>query len=130
MITLDDLSLNRSLHEREAWCVDNLEFNKDKIIVSGWAFPKNGDWRSVEFFLNDQVVDFQYNLYRDDLTDVFPFCSSANQTGFSITIDKNDIRHSAVLSACLEIPTILLQNTRIIIFRLIKSFTATYQMKN
>ena len=91
MITLDDLSLNRSLHEREAWCVDNLEFNKDKIIVSGWAFPKNGDWRSVEFFLNDQVVDFEYNLDRNDLTDVFPFCSSANQTGFSITIDKNDI---------------------------------------
>lgn len=91
MITVDDLSLNRALHEREAWCVDNLEFNKDKIKISGWAFPKNGDWRSVNFFLNDQAVDFEYGLDRDDLTEVFPFCSSANQTGFSITVDRNDI---------------------------------------
>lgn len=77
--------------EREAWCVDRLEINENEICLSGWAFPKEGIWDSVNFFINGKPVDFEYRLERKDLLQVFPFWSGSGEIGFKIVLSKSQL---------------------------------------
>ena len=74
----------------QPWCVDRLEIDDSQVVLSGWAVPCDGVWESVEFFVNDQAVEFSYKLDRSDLLQVFPFWEGSGQIGFRISIERNE----------------------------------------
>ena len=75
----------------QPWCADRLEIDDSKVVLSGWAVPCDGIWESVEFFVNDQPVEFSYKLDRSDLLQVFPFWEGSGQIGFRISIETKDL---------------------------------------
>lgn len=75
----------------QPWCVDRLEIDDSKVVLSGWAVPCDGIWESVEFFVNDQPVEFSYKLDRSDLLQVFPFWEGSGQIGFRISIETKEL---------------------------------------
>jgi SAM-dependent methyltransferase len=70
------------------WCLDHLEINHSELILSGWVVPKNGDWNSVEFFINDKPYEFEYRMKRSDLLNVFPFWQGVAEIGFQIKLKR------------------------------------------
>lgn len=73
------------------WCLDHIEIGDSEIILSGWVVPPNGDWDSIEFFINDKPCEVDLRVDRFDLLSVFPFWTGVKETGFKIRLSKQSL---------------------------------------
>ena len=62
-----------------------------EIILSGWVVPKNGDWDSVKFFINEKPHEVQLRMNRSGILEVFPFWTGVKEIGFKNKAGKKSL---------------------------------------
>ena len=81
------LDRRKFLLSQAPWCVDNLCFEENNLIINGWAVPRHGFWDQVDFLCDGIKFDeVEYPKPRDDLLEVFPYWEDAGLMGFKCVL--------------------------------------------
>jgi SAM-dependent methyltransferase len=80
---------------------DRLEYQSDKLTISGWMLTPKRDFDSFALYINQHKVGEAATMEREDVAKVYSFISPTKNSGFSFCVHRRPEEMEGTINFCI-----------------------------